>query len=51
MSAKNVFDSMNNPKSKGKLDRKIYAEISTNKLASMKDDWRILMEHRAYEPL
>ena len=33
----------------GKLDRKIYAKFSTNKLASMKDDWRILLEHRAFE--
>ncbi len=33
----------------GKLDRKIYAKFTTNKLASMKDDWRILIEHRAFE--
>lgn len=33
----------------GKLDRNIYAEFSTNKLLGMKDDWRILIEHRAFE--
>ena len=33
----------------GKLDRKIYAKFSTNKLASIRDDWRILLEHRAFE--
>ena len=33
----------------GKLDRKIYANFSTNKLESIRDDWRILIEHRAFE--
>jgi len=33
----------------GKLDRKIYAKFSTNKLASIKYGWRLLMEHRAFE--
>lgn len=33
----------------GKLDRKIYAEFSTNKLASMREDWKLLLEYRAFE--